>query len=86
MTEDGSTGGEEHHEEPVADFSVPWWVWVILGFTLLMAVVIVIIIWGGATAPQPAAEPAQPVVEEVAEEPATEPSTSPTTGPTEPTE
>ena len=30
------------------DLSVPMWVWTLLGFTLVTAVVIIVIIWGGA--------------------------------------
>ena len=71
-------GDDDEQHEHRSDFSVPWWIWVILGFTLLMATVIVIIIQGGGGTPQPlpAAEP------EVIVEPATtEPTTEPTTGP-----
>ena len=35
-------------EEEVQDLSVPMWVWTVLGFALLVAVVIIVIIWGGA--------------------------------------
>ena len=40
-------------QEPVddgemQDLSVPMWVWTVLGFALIVSVVIILIIWGGA--------------------------------------
>ena len=72
-------------EEPAAqgeDLSVPMWVWTLLGFALVTAVVIVVIMWGGARQEEPAetydVEPAltQPAEMEPAE-------TQPTTAPAE---
>ena len=34
------------------DLSVPMWVWTLIGFALVVAVIIVVIIWGGGQAPQ----------------------------------
>ena len=75
--------GEEHHP---SDLSVPWWVWVILGFALVMAVVIVIIIWsGGGSAPEGTQGPDAAEVEEeyVDEEYVDEEAAEPTTEPAE---
>lgn len=52
QTGDGRTG-EAGDEQPQAqDLSVPMWVWTLLGFTLVVAVIIVVIIWGGGQARQ----------------------------------
>ena len=57
------------------DLSVPMWVWTLLGFALLTAVVIVVIIWGGGRQAEPESE-MEPTTETVIEEPATEPTTT----------
>lgn len=83
MTEQGppDEAPEEQAAAP-ADMSMPIWVWVILGFALVMAVVIVMIIWagGGGSEHLDAAEEEEVIIQEVApaeEEPATGPATAP---------
>jgi hypothetical protein len=39
---------ESDDEGEMQDLSVPMWVWTVLGFALVVAVVIIVIIWGGA--------------------------------------
>jgi hypothetical protein len=74
-------GPPDEATQPPTDMSVPIWVWVILGFALVMAVVIVMIIWagGGGTEHLDAAEE-EVIIEEVApaeDAPATGPATAP---------
>ena len=45
-------GGEEQQPSQAQDLSVPMWVWTLLGFALVVAVIIVVIIWGGGQARQ----------------------------------
>ena len=81
MTEDGPP--DEKVEAPPQDLSVPIWVWVILGFAMVMAVVIVMIIWaGGGKPPDPGPDEEQEVVVEEEEEAALEEAeTQPATAP-----
>ena len=48
----GRADGDDHAAEEAGrgpdDLSIPMWVWTLLGFTLVTAVVIIVIIWGGA--------------------------------------
>ena len=83
MSEQGPVdeGGDEEVDGGAAeDFSVPMWVWTVLAFVLLMAVVIVVIIRGGAKRDVPA-EPggagAGAAVTQPVEEPVTQPATQP---------
>ena len=69
--DDGTRGDGE-------DLSIPMWVWTLLGFALLTAVAIVVIIWGGASRAERDAETElSPMTETVVEDPATGPATQP---------
>ena len=50
MADDGQPG-DQAEVVPAQDLSVPIWVWVVLGFAGVMAVVIVMIIWAGGGDP-----------------------------------
>ena len=47
MTDRRSPTGEE--DAPQQDLSVPMWVWTLIGFAVVTAVLIIVIIRGGAT-------------------------------------
>ena len=53
MSDRGSAGGEDLPEQ---DLSVPMWVWTLIGFALVTAVLIIVIIRGGG-AEEPGAAP-----------------------------
>jgi hypothetical protein len=42
-----AAGAVEEQSPPPQDLSVTMWVWTLLGFALVVAVIIVVIIWGG---------------------------------------
>ena len=76
MTESGQS--DEETRPDAEDLSVPMWVWTLLGFALLTAVVIVVIIWGGARQAVPEGESeAGPTTETILGEPTTGPTTEP---------
>ena len=51
VSERQDQAGGDGVDDPVGpqtqDLSVPMWVWTLLGFALVVAVIIVVIIWGG---------------------------------------
>jgi hypothetical protein len=50
VKEQGPTGGEDLPQQdlPPQDLSVPMWVWTLIGFAVVTAVLIIVIIRGGA--------------------------------------